>query len=167
MLKNQPGLVRVAALSGGGAGVVALDGGVHSSAALTAAGAVLTFGRGDSGQLGRFARGLCEADPKAGFWRATPGAVDLGGARAVQLACGSNHVLAVVDGAAAAGTGGGGGGGRALYSWGYGDMCQLGNGEEHDEHFPFRVGGGAAKGGAAPVWASGGGQHSVAVFEAP
>ena len=73
-----------------------------------------------------------------------------------RLCCFAIDVLAQVEGA--------GGGARALYAWGYGDMCQLGNGEEKDEHFPYKVEGGAAAGGRGCVWAAGGGQHSTVVL---
>jgi regulator of chromosome condensation len=83
---------------------VAMAAGEHHSLALAPDGRVLTFGRGDSGQLGR-GRGCISAH--------TPAAVP--NLRARTIASGGNHCFALGrdDG--------------ALYTWGFGDSQQLAN----------------------------------------
>jgi regulator of chromosome condensation len=58
--------------------------------------------------------------------------------------CGTNFCLAVSKE-------------KDLYSWGFGEMLQLGNAEEKDEKIPFKVNLKDRK----VIMACGGGQHSV------
>lgn len=118
--------------------IVELGAGEHHSLALSSSGTVFAFGRHDFGQLG--ITGLSERAMNA------PHAVH-GMPRIRQIAVGGNHNLAVAAETKA-----------AVYSWGYGEMHQLGHGAERDERMPKEIvyaWRGAVKQAAA------GGQHSI------
>ena len=86
-----------------------IRGGEHYSVALAADGSLYTWGRADQGQLGR------NADEKAGSFDGVPGKVS-GLPPIASVYPASSHVLAVTR------TG-------FVYSWGFGEMLQLGHGE--------------------------------------
>lgn len=121
--------------------VCALSAGEHHSLALTDAGEVYAFGRGDNNQLGLGPGHDCEP---------TPVLVEaLADARIYAISSGSNQNMAV----SRAGD---------LYSWGFGEMGQLANGKAADEPMPKLVEAVELEGGAV-VTAASGGQHSAIV----
>jgi len=135
----------VAALEG--KRVAQVDGGEHYSVARTAGGAVLSWGRSDQHQLGHAELARAEA----GGFCATPKAV-AGLSDVVDVACGSAHVLART-------------GDGSLYTWGFGEMLQLGHAPPssaeatgQDEAVPRKV---AGLGNVKRI--SAGGQHSCAL----
>lgn len=94
--------------------IVWLAAGEHHSLALASDGSVFAFGRNDSGQLG-----IAEFKERAS---SNPLLIPtLSGC--MRIAVGGNHSLALT----ASGQ---------LYSWGYGEMGQLGHGVERDEAMP-------------------------------
>ncbi|KAL1526898.1 hypothetical protein AB1Y20_015589 [Prymnesium parvum] len=115
-----------------------LVGGEHHSLALTEAGEVYAFGRGDSGQLGFVAAAEVP----------TPRLVDsFDGVAVRQLASGSNQVVCVSR------TG-------DMYAWGFGEMGQLCNGRCSIEPTPSLVEASELR-GMAVLAAASGAQHSV------
>jgi regulator of chromosome condensation len=125
--------------------IVALAAGEHHSMALSSEGRVWCFGRGDSGQLGVASSQEIEHSSR-------PVAVQFAEAecRIVAIAAGSNHCLAVDSRGAA-------------WTWGYGDMGQLGLGREDNEpvpvkmqNLPMRV-----------LQVTAGGHHSMMLVEKP
>lgn len=112
--------------------------GEHHSLLLCANGQVYSFGRADSGQLGI-------AIPEGARAANIPMAVTTMPEPAHLIAAGGNHNLAVTV------TGG-------LYSWGYGEMHQLGHGPDEVEAYPKLVQT-PLKGKIVQVAA--GGQHSI------
>jgi regulator of chromosome condensation len=142
---------------------MALAAGEHHSVALTDTGIVYAWGRADSGQL------ALSPFPNPGVAFPTeaiiyhkedishsniPAAVTLprpidtslfGGRPVTAVASGSNHVLAITN--------------NNLFSWGFGDMLQLGNGKEQDEPLPIQV-----KLSGKPIQADAGGQHSIVLI---
>lgn len=122
-----------------GKGVVQLSGGEHHSLALTEEGQVYAFGRGDSSQLG-----LGDGADQ----HLSPAKVEgLADVRIRKVTSGSNQNFAVAKSG-------------DLYSWGFGEMGQLGNAREGDEHTPFLVEP-PQMSGLATLDAASGGQHSV------
>jgi regulator of chromosome condensation len=122
--------------------IVALAAGEHHSLALAASGRVFVFGRADSNQLG--------IPRKEGDARAYPAPVLHPFLKSVTfLAAGTNHNLAV------AGKG-------QLWSWGYGEMGQLGHDEEVDEVVPRRIEVFSEQTSFLDV--SAGGQHTVVLI---
>ena len=94
-----------------------LEGGEHHSLALDRDGQVYGFGRGHYGQLG-----LGNEEDSL-----IPRRIEtLSGKSIIQIACGDHHSLALSKSG-------------ELYSWGYGEMLQLGNGLEADEYLPHHV----------------------------
>jgi regulator of chromosome condensation len=142
-LKNRlkPELVPLLA----GIGVVELAGGTHHSLALTKEGEVLSFGRGDYGQLGI---GTTQE-------HSTPQRIPIesfeglksSDDRLIHISSGQSHSLAW--------TAKGGG-----YAWGFGASLQLTNGEEDDEKKPYRMSGQQLD-GKQIVQLGGGAQHTV------
>ena len=101
---------------------------------------VYAFGRGDNCQLG-FGDGT-DQEP-------TPRLVaPLSGIAIRKLACGSNQNVAVSRSG-------------DLYSWGFGEMGQLGNGKSADEPSPALVEAAAVSQGQAVLDAASGGQHTA------
>ncbi|KAI8324798.1 RCC1/BLIP-II, partial [Martensiomyces pterosporus] len=143
----------VAALNG--LGVVKISGGEHHSIALTKDGKLYSFGRSDSHQTGlpfdtlatdkesQAANGNESSHKKA---ITAPTLVD-GAPKLADFVCGSNHNIALADS------------GKA-YTWGYGEMLQLGNGEEEDIEQPTLLEGQKIDGKKIAKIAAGG-QHSV------
>ncbi|TYZ57713.1 hypothetical protein PybrP1_006288 [[Pythium] brassicae (nom. inval.)] len=132
--------------------VAAVEGGTHHSVVLTNDGAVYTFGRADSGQLGM------QDECQTGDFKDRPQLVAFGAEGTEKqttkvvvraIAAGSNHALALTET-------------NALYAWGYGDMLALGNGVEQDEPRPraldWRK---TAFGDAEILQIDAGGQHSA------
>lgn len=106
--------------------VAFVDGGEHHSVVLTNDGDVYTFGRADSGQLGML--DTCST----GDFKDRPQKVTIpkpknSGSNVVRMiATGSNHALALTES-------------DAIFSWGYGDMLQLGHGLDQDENKPRQL----------------------------
>jgi regulator of chromosome condensation len=122
-----------------GKGVVQLSGGEHHSLALDAEGQVYAFGRGDSSQLGLGDGADQHLSPQK-----VEGLADV---RIRKVTSGSNQNFAVAKSG-------------DLYSWGFGEMGQLCNAREADEHTPFLVEP-TQMSGLATLDAASGGQHSV------
>mmetsp|Transcript_16043 Transcript_16043/g.29333 ORF Transcript_16043/g.29333 Transcript_16043/m.29333 type:complete len:477 (+) Transcript_16043:128-1558(+) len=118
----------------------------HSSLAITHDGHVYTFGRADNNQLG--VPDAVKAS-EAGEMSRTPLRVTFDPpATITSAACGSFHCLAVSDKG-------------HLYSWGFGEMAQLGHGRSRDENKPRLV---LKKKGGDPIvvsCVSAGAQHTV------
>ena len=132
----------VAAETWQGEQIVSLAAGEHHSLALAASGRVFVFGRADSNQLG--------IPREAGDARAFPAPILHPSLKGVTfLAAGTNHNLAV------AGKG-------QLWSWGYGEMGQLGHDEEADEVVPKRIEAFSEQTSFLDV--SAGGQHTVVLI---
>lgn len=116
--------------------VVDVAAGEHHSLALDDQGILYSFGRHDFGQLG--IQGLSERAMNSPHPIPTLHAI-------TSMAVGGNHNLAVdKDG--------------IVYSWGYGEMGQLGHGVERDEVIPRQINA-SLKGSVMQV--SAGGQHSI------
>eukprot|EP01032_Pedospumella_encystans_P008897 gene8897-10515_t len=130
-------------------GIVALRGGMHHSVVLSSNGKLLTFGRGDSGQLGS-----SQASTKsAGDFSGKPIEPDLpADVKVVGIACGGNHNLVLTSS-------------NEVYSWGYGDMLALGHGQEKDELLPKRLNFNKNKliKNITVTQVAGGGQHSAII----
>lgn len=130
-----------------------VDGGNHHSLCVDKDGRMLAFGRGDSGQLGNTTK-----MPPAGHFEASPVPVPLPGdddttapprEKIAQISCGGNHNLALTESG-------------DVYSWGYGDMCQLGHGKAKDEYRPLKIKVGNDDDEKIEVLqVCGGGQHSA------
>lgn len=112
--------------------------GEHHSMVLCANGQIFAFGRGDSGQLGV---ALSEGARACSI----PVPVTTMPEAARLIAVGGNHNLAVTQS-------------NRLYTWGYGDMHQLGHGPDETEAFPRPV---ESKIEGRIVQVAAGGQHSV------
>ncbi|KAJ2354834.1 hypothetical protein IWW50_003672, partial [Coemansia erecta] len=136
-----------------GTRIVKISGGEHHSLALSSDGSVYSFGRSDSHQTGLpFATLPSDAAPSGADASQHKKAIsvptlikDL--AAITDFACGSNHNIALA------------GDGRA-YAWGYGEMLQLGNGEEEDVELPMLLEGQKIA-GKAIIKVAAGGQHSA------
>jgi regulator of chromosome condensation len=138
--------------------IVSLAAGEHHSLALSATGRVFAFGRADSGQLGLGNLGEdSEIQSSTGSSRskkAFPLPVlvpDL--AHVTKIAAGSNHNLVIASTSA-----------DEIFSWGYGEMGQLGHGQDEDEAQPRCIAWKqttATDGSFKVLDISAGGQHSV------
>lgn len=128
--------------------IVDLDAGEHHSIALSDSGDVFVFGRADSHQMG-----LPESPqaPQGKDTRAhnTPILNPLLKSIA-QVASGSNHLLAISSDR------------HQIFSWGYGEMGQLGHDDEVDEPVPRRIEAFSATTKFLDI--SAGGQHSVVLM---
>jgi regulator of chromosome condensation len=130
--------------------VAGVAGGQHCALVLTSEGALYAMGRGDSGQLALSADGITK--PKFAAASFLPQRIPqqrFGGAAVVQVAGAGAFSLALsADG--------------KVWAWGYGDMGQLGNGQDEDEILPFNVTAACAglKGGQS-LQVAAGDQHSV------
>ena len=154
--RSREALTRISALDGKRVCMVA--GGTHHSLCADSTGALYAFGRGDYGQLGIGSNnGTTAITP--GWFRPTPVRVPLPpGVVPQSIAVGANHNLVVTSR-------------RELYTWGYGDMNQLGHGVEDasDElrpkkiDFAKKIKGGDALQGFEVMSVDGGGQHSVII----
>lgn len=130
--------------------LAAVAGGQHCALMLSSEGAVYAMGRGDSGQLGLSA----SKDTKPKFAAASflPQRIPqqrFGCAPVVQIAGAGAFSLALsADG--------------KVWSWGYGDMGQLGNGADEDEVMPFNVTAACEElGSVQSLQVAAGDQHSV------
>lgn len=124
--------------------IVDLAAGEHHSMALSATGTVFVFGRSDSHQMGL-------PDEATASQRAHNAPI-LNPAlpTIVQIAAGSNHNLAIsLDR-------------HQIFSWGYGEMGQLGHDEEVDEKVPRRIEAFSATTKFLDI--SAGGQHSIVLM---
>jgi regulator of chromosome condensation len=106
-----------------GKSIVALTGGMHHSLVLSSTGQIYAFGRGDSSQLGSTEVTM----NAAGDFSAKPVKPTLPpNTVVVSISAGGNHNLVVTNK-------------NEVYSWGYGEMLQLGHGEEKDETLPKKL----------------------------
>ncbi|PIA14479.1 nucleotide exchange factor for Gsp1p, localizes to the nucleus [Coemansia reversa NRRL 1564] len=135
------------------AGIVKISGGEHHSIALAADGRLYAFGRSDSHQTGLpFSTLPSDAAPNgdgaAVHKKAITAPTLVNNLPPVaDFVCGSNHNIALTsDGKA--------------YSWGYGEMLQLGNGEEEDVELPTLLQGQKID-GKSILKVAAGGQHSA------
>jgi regulator of chromosome condensation len=105
-----------------------IQAGEHHTVVLSVDGKVYSFGRGDSGQLGRKGPDNNRGQVAEGF---SDGVGRVGGAligKAIkQISCGSNHTLALSTD------------GDSVYAWGYGDNGSLGHGKLEDSLFPVEL----------------------------
>jgi len=123
----------------GGERAVSVSAGDFHSLALTADGAVWSWGWGDESRLGHGDEQLVQLLPKK--------VEALAGERVVAVSAGDCHSLALTaDGAA--------------WSWGYGEDGQLGHGDWQDQLLPKKV---EAFAGQHVVAVSVGGTHSLAL----
>ncbi|KAM9399961.1 E3 ISG15--protein ligase HERC5-like isoform 2-T2 [Salvelinus alpinus] len=97
---------------------IAISCGVEHTVVLTKGGLVFTFGSGRYGQLGHNSL-RNELRPRL--------VAELWGAKVTQIACGRNHTLAFV------------GSFKNIYSFGHGELGQLGNGVKMDQSVPLPV----------------------------
>ncbi|EOD08802.1 hypothetical protein EMIHUDRAFT_358730 [Emiliania huxleyi CCMP1516] len=118
--------------------VVAVSAGVSHSLALTAGGAVWSWGDGDYGQLGH-------GDTQD---QLLPKRIEaLAGQRVIAVSAGYSHSLALTaDG--------------AVWSWGGGDYGKLGHGDQQSQLLPKKV---EAFTGQRVITVSAGGRHSLAL----
>lgn len=121
-------------------GTIPIDAGAgeHHSILLTSNGKIYAFGRSDSGQLG-----IPIPEQVKAF--NVPVNVNTMPAPAICIAAGGNHNLAVTND-------------NQLYSWGYGEMYQLGHGPDKVEPTPRQV---TFKFNGSIIQVAAGGQHSV------
>ena len=119
--------------------IVAFAAGQHHSLALSSAGQIWAWGRGDCGQLG------IKDKPESGFCVETPQKVPLEDVAAIS--CGSAHCLVLTRD-------------NDIYTWGYGDGNALGHGKERDENRPTKLNL-TVGGGQKVLQLGGGGQHSA------
>jgi regulator of chromosome condensation len=144
-------------------GIAHMAGGSQHTLAMTKKGAVYAFGRADSGQLGldekstgRIPVAACAFVPVC-----IPQKRFLGAAVASIAAGGCSSIAATSDG--------------RVFSWGFGESGQLGNGQSADENKPFLVSGPIDEKTTAPtsgelrgcgaVQVGMGGQHAVILAE--
>ena len=124
--------------------VAQITGGLHHSILLTTKGHVFTAGRGDSGQLG-----IPELEVVRGGNNSWTRVSTFDEAPVKEVAAGSNHCLALTHKG-------------DLYSWGFGEMYQLGHDQDEDEPIPRKLNT-AHQGNILSI--SAGGQHSVFVMK--
>lgn len=110
---------------------MAMAAGEHHSLILLSDGTIMAMGRADSGQLG-----MVIAERAVNTPRAIPNL------SCSQIAVGGNHNLAYD--------------GKQVYTWGYGEMHQLGHGQDEDQVEPR-----ALAGIAGVLQLAAGGQHSI------
>ncbi|PVU90658.1 hypothetical protein BB559_000990 [Furculomyces boomerangus] len=151
----------VAALKG--QQILKMEGGEHHSIVMNSNGELFGFGRSDSHQTGLpqdIIDSFSEVQKKknevtngdsSGHKTKVPIPTLIPNLEKIKsFSCGSNHNLAVSEN------------GKTLYSWGYGDMLQCGNGEEEDVDVPTAVSGQKID-GKTFIKVSGGGQHSALI----
>lgn len=128
--------------------IAEISGGEHFSAARTYDGKVYTWGRCDQSQLGYVTP---ESKSEVGGHNYIAHEVTFpSDEHIIQISCGSSHVACVSHSG-------------KLYTWGFGVMLQLGNGNGEDESTPFLV----KKLDTQYKFAhnvSAGGQHTIAMF---
>ena len=124
--------------------IIDLAAGEHHSMALSSSGNVFVFGRSDSHQMG-----LPDDSSKDVRAHNTP-ILNPSLSSIVQIAAGSNHNLVVSADR------------HQIYSWGYGEMGQLGHDDEVDEKVPRRIEAFSATTKFLDV--SAGGQHTVVLM---
>ena len=134
-----------------------IQAGEHHSVVLTVEGKVFSFGRGDSGQLGRKAPDNSKGQVQEGYFDANPGRVigEMRGCAIKQISCGSNHTLAVSTKS-------------KVFAWGYGDNGSLGHGKvDGDLLFPAMIREKELKTsqGYSVAHVEAGGQHSCLILK--
>jgi len=129
--------------------VAKVEGGEHYSVALTEAGACYAWGRCDQAQLGS-GEGARLAKESAGAFVTVPARVEFpAGVLVDDVSAGSSHAVAL----SRAGD---------VFTWGFGEMLQLGHGADNDEELPRKVERGVPP-GARVVAVGAGGQHTGAL----
>ncbi|KAJ2456017.1 hypothetical protein EV183_000360 [Coemansia sp. RSA 2336] len=142
---------RVSALEG--INIAKISGGEHHTIALAADGALYSFGRSDSHQTGLPFSTLPsdaasgDSDASAHKKAITVPTQITSLPPIADFACGSNHNIALSKD-------------KKAYTWGYGEMLQLGNGEEEDVELPMLLEGKRVD-DKAILKVAAGGQHSV------
>lgn len=124
--------------------IVSLSAGEHHSMALSASGAVFVFGRSDSHQMG-LPRQSSDSSRAQNSPILNPELTSIS-----QIASGSNHNLAIHSSR------------KQIFSWGYGEMGQLGHDTEEDSPTPKRIE--AFSDSTTFLDISAGGQHSVVLM---
>ncbi|KAJ1808015.1 hypothetical protein LPJ77_002639 [Coemansia sp. RSA 2523] len=132
--------------------IVKISGGEHHSIALSADGTLYAFGRSDSHQTGlpfsTLSSDAPAGDDASSHKKAITAPTQIKDLESIKdIVCGSNHNLALAAN------------GKA-YSWGYGEMLQLGNGEEEDVELPTVLTGQKIE-GKNVLKVAAGGQHSA------
>ena len=133
-----------------------IQAGEHHSVVLTVQGQVYSFGRGDSGQLGRKGPDDSKGQVQEGYFDSTPGRVgaEMKGHAIKQITCGSNHTICVSTRS-------------KVFAWGYGDNGSLGHGKaDGDLLFPEMIREKELKTaeGYSVVQVEAGGQHSCLIL---
>lgn len=105
------------------ANVIAVDGGYRHSIALKSDGTVWTWGENNSGQLGRITEALCDGYPCGTSPAQVPGLADI-----VDIAAGEDHNVAL-------------GRDGTVWTWGWNNAGQLGDGSTTDSWTPVQVSG--------------------------
>lgn len=149
---NRDHLAPIPALRGRGVSVV--GGGQHHSVALAGGGteggapaAVFAWGRADYGQLG--VGDAVDSAPGSFLNLPVETVLPPGSGAPVQLSCGENHTLVLTAA-------------HQVFSWGFGEMGQLGHFGDQDELSPKRIDLKRAKLDHLQVlMVAGGGQHSM------
>lgn len=153
---NRDHLEPIPALAG--RGVTVVGGGQHHSIALagggvvegvaaTAPAAVFAWGRADYGQLG--VGNAVDSSPGSFLNQPVETALPADSGAPTQLSCGENHTLLLTAK-------------RQVFSWGFGEMGQLGHFTDKDELAPKRLDLARAKLDHLQVlMVAGGGQHSI------
>ena len=106
-----------------------IQAGEHFSAVLTVQGQVYSFGRGDSGQLGRKSADDSRGRVQEGYFDPNPARVGgvMKGHAIKQITCGDHHTLCVSTRS-------------KVFAWGYGDNGSLGHGKsDGDLLFPAMI----------------------------
>lgn len=108
-----------------GKGIASVCAGEHFSLALTSHGELYSFGRCDQNQLGIE---LDKKDKGAGAFLETPQLIGgpLEGKEVISISAGSTHSIAITSD-------------NMAYTWGFGEMNQLGHGREADETLPTLI----------------------------
>ncbi len=130
---------QVPALKGWGK-IKKIAGGIHHTLFLFEDGKVYSAGRGHYGRLGL-------GDEKDQLEPKLVESLQWGDDHVVDVGCGGENSMAVTEKG-------------KLYTWGYGELFQLGNGEEKDEHLPFLVPATTYR----ALQVDGGAQHSIGLF---
>jgi alpha-tubulin suppressor-like RCC1 family protein len=151
--ENQPAPRRVPAAGFNGERVVMVAVGAAHTVALSEAGRVFTWGRGEDGRLGHNDRKnqLAPRQVEPGRF-APPGGPGGQGERVVFVAAGVGHTAAVTAG------------GR-LYTWGYGQFGQLGHCDGYVRLVPTLVGGLESLEGGQVVMVACGAFHTLVVTQ--
>lgn len=128
--------------------IKSMAGGHHHTILLTEDGNIYSWGRGDYGQLGHGNTNNNIVPTAIEVFKNLPE-----DNRVVQISSGDNHCTAVTQQG-------------DVYTWGFGEMCQLGHGPDQDKLTPTKINNTHEKSiltGKRVLYASGGGQHTIFV----